>query len=113
MKNGDHLTCEIKGLNGGVLYVGLPYVIQTLSVDWSKVDHLESKQMFPHISDLNSVVESSDRRFHQYPCGFESDDYAPEVNTQWVKAPNSLFSFPSTPLSRSSSKVRESLPTAA
>src|SRR5215813_6202992 len=90
MKNGDHLTGEIKGLNGGVLYVGLPYVIQTLSVDWSKVDHLESKQMFPHISDLNSVVESSDRRFHQYPCGFESDDYAPEVNTQWVKAPNSL-----------------------
>src|SRR5215472_12909854 len=46
MKNGDHLTCEIKGLNGGVLYVGLPYVIQTLSVDWSKVDHLESKQLF-------------------------------------------------------------------
>jgi hypothetical protein len=46
MKNGDHLTCEIKGLNSGVLYVGLPYVIQTLSVDWSQVAHLESKQLF-------------------------------------------------------------------
>ena len=34
MRNGDHLTGEIKALNGGVLYVGLPYVVQTLSVDW-------------------------------------------------------------------------------
>jgi len=46
MKNGDHLTCQIKGLGNGVLYVSLPYVIQTLSVDWSQVTHLESKQLF-------------------------------------------------------------------
>ena len=46
MKNGDHLTCQIKGLNGGVLYVGLPYVIETLSVDWSQVARLESRQLF-------------------------------------------------------------------
>jgi len=46
MKNGDHLTCQIKGLNSGVLYVGLPYVIETLSLDWSQVAHLQSKQLF-------------------------------------------------------------------
>ena len=46
MKNGDRFTCQIKGLNGGVLYVSLPYVIQTLSVDWSQVARLESKQLF-------------------------------------------------------------------
>jgi Protein of unknown function, DUF481 len=46
MKNGDHLTCQIKGLDAGVLYVSLPYVIQTLSVDWSQVAHLKSKQLF-------------------------------------------------------------------
>src|SRR5260370_36299437 len=46
MRNGDHLTGQIKALNGGVLYVGLPYVVQTLSVGWSKVAHLESKQLF-------------------------------------------------------------------
>jgi hypothetical protein len=46
MKNGDHLTGQIKGLDAGVLYVGLPYVIQTLSVDWSQVVHLKSKQLF-------------------------------------------------------------------
>jgi hypothetical protein len=46
MKNGDHLTCEIKGLNKGVLSVSLPYGIQTLSVDWSQVASLQSKQLF-------------------------------------------------------------------
>ena len=46
LKNGDHLTGQIKGLYDGVLYVGLPYVIQTLSVDWSQVAHLKSKQLF-------------------------------------------------------------------
>jgi Protein of unknown function, DUF481 len=46
MKNGDHLTGQIKGLDGGVLYLSLPYVIQTISVDWSQVARLESKQLF-------------------------------------------------------------------
>ena len=46
MKNGDRFTCQIKGLSAGVLYVSLPYVIQTISVDWSQVARLESKQLF-------------------------------------------------------------------
>lgn len=46
MKNGDRLTGQIKGLGGGELYVGLGYVIQTLSVDWSKVARIESRQLF-------------------------------------------------------------------
>src|SRR5215469_16678588 len=46
IRNGDRLTCQIKGLGGGVLYVSLPYAIQTLSVDWSQVARLESKQLF-------------------------------------------------------------------
>ena len=46
MQNGDRFTGEVKALNAGVLYVSLPYVIQTLSVDWSKVARLESKQLF-------------------------------------------------------------------
>ena len=46
MKNGDHLTGEVKGLDGGVLYVSMDYILGTSSVQWSKVDHLESKQLF-------------------------------------------------------------------
>jgi len=46
MKNGDRLTGEIKGLDSGVLYVSMDYILGTSSVQWSKVDHLESKQLF-------------------------------------------------------------------
>ena len=46
MNNGDHLTCEIKGLSAGILYVSLDYIQGTGSVDWSKVRRLESKQLF-------------------------------------------------------------------
>ncbi len=30
MKNGDHLTCEIKGLNAGVLYASMKYILRKL-----------------------------------------------------------------------------------
>jgi hypothetical protein len=46
MKNGDRLTGEIKGLNGGVLYVSMSYILGTSSIDWSKVARVESKQLF-------------------------------------------------------------------
>jgi hypothetical protein len=46
MKNGDRMTCEVKGLDGGVLYVSFDYIDGTASVDWSKVARLESKQLF-------------------------------------------------------------------
>jgi len=52
MKNGDHLTCEIKGLDSGVLYVSFDYILGTSSVQWSKVAYIESKQLF--------VVKTSD-----------------------------------------------------
>ncbi len=46
MTNGDRLTCEIKKLDHGVLYASLDYVDGTISIDWSKVERLESNQMF-------------------------------------------------------------------
>jgi hypothetical protein len=46
MNNGDRLTGEIKGLDSGVLYVNFDYILGTSSVQWSKVHHLESKQLF-------------------------------------------------------------------
>ena len=46
MKNGDRITCEIKGLRSNTLYISIPYVLGTLSVDWSKVDHIMSEQLF-------------------------------------------------------------------
>ena len=46
MNNGDRITGEVKGLNGGVLYINPSYILGTISVDWSKVSRLESKQLF-------------------------------------------------------------------
>jgi len=46
MTNGDRLTCEIKGLDAGVLYVSFDYIDGTASVNWSKVMRLESNQLF-------------------------------------------------------------------
>lgn len=46
MKNGDRLTGEIKGLGAGVLYVSMKYILGTSSLDWSEVEHIESKQLF-------------------------------------------------------------------
>ena len=46
MKNGDHVQCEVKGLDSGVLYVSLDWADGTVSVDWTKVDRLESAQLF-------------------------------------------------------------------
>lgn len=46
MKNGDRLTCRVKELDQGVLYVSLDYVVQTISVEWSKVARIESNHLF-------------------------------------------------------------------
>jgi hypothetical protein len=46
MKNGDRMTCQVKGLSGGVLYVSFDYIDGTTSLQWSKVSHLESNQLF-------------------------------------------------------------------
>jgi hypothetical protein len=46
MKNGDKITCEIKGLSSNTLYISAEYILNTLSVDWTKVDHIDSKQLF-------------------------------------------------------------------
>lgn len=56
MQNGDRFTCEIKGLDSGVLYIGLDYVQGTVQVDWSKVRSVESKQLF--------LVRTQDGRYH-------------------------------------------------
>jgi hypothetical protein len=46
MKNGDRITCEIKSLASDTLYIKVDYILGTSSVEWIKVDHVESKQLF-------------------------------------------------------------------
>jgi Protein of unknown function, DUF481 len=46
MRNGDRLTCEVKGLDSDTLSISLDYASGTVSINWGKVDHIESKQLF-------------------------------------------------------------------
>jgi hypothetical protein len=46
MSNGDKITCEVKGLRSNTLYISVDYILNTLSVDWTKVNHIDSKQLF-------------------------------------------------------------------
>jgi Protein of unknown function, DUF481 len=46
MHNGDRLTCEIKSLDADTLSISLDYAAGTVSINWGKVDHVESKQLF-------------------------------------------------------------------
>jgi Protein of unknown function, DUF481 len=46
MRNGDRLTCEIKSLDSDTLSISLDYAAGTVSVNWGKVDHIASKQLF-------------------------------------------------------------------
>jgi len=55
MKNGDHLTGEIKGMSQGVLYISMQYILGTSQVQWSRVDHIESKQLFLVRTDAGVV----------------------------------------------------------
>lgn len=46
MKNGDRLTGTIKRLQAGVLYFGLDYVTGDVSIEWTEVARIDSKQLF-------------------------------------------------------------------
>jgi hypothetical protein len=74
MNNGDRFTCEIKGLDQGVLYIGLDYVRGDVQVDWSKVGHVESKQLF--------LVRTEDGRNHVGALSMEGTDKAQIVRIE-------------------------------
>jgi Protein of unknown function, DUF481 len=69
MKNGDRLTCEIKGLSAGVLSVKLSYVQGTVGLEWAQVTRLQSNQLFlvqtedgtVYTGKLSTVATSGER----------------------------------------------------
>ena len=55
MKNGDRMTCEIKTMDAGAMYVSLDYVDGTISVEWSRLARLVSTRLFLVQIDDGSV----------------------------------------------------------
>ena len=46
LKNGDHLTGEIKGLQRGELRIKADYMAEAVRLDWTRIERLESKSTF-------------------------------------------------------------------
>ena len=46
LKNGDHLTGEIKKLQLGVFYFKPKYALNSIEIDWTEVDRIESVERF-------------------------------------------------------------------
>ena len=69
MKNGDRLTCEIKGLSAGVLSIRLSYVEGIVGLEWAQVARMESNQLFlvqtedgtVYTGKLSTVATSGER----------------------------------------------------
>ena len=55
LKNGDKLTCEIKKLDHGYLYIGMDYVDGTVQVDWTKIASIQSSQLFVVTDEQGTV----------------------------------------------------------
>ena len=68
MNNGDRMTCEVKGLTSGTLYVSFDYIDGTTKVDWAKVTRIESDQLFVVKTEDGSVY-SGTLRTAETPTG--------------------------------------------
>jgi len=73
MKNGDHLTGEVKKLENGTLYVDLDYVSGSVGLDWLQVDKVQSTATYQvvlnngnHVAgniEKTSAAEAPDKDF--------------------------------------------------
>src|SRR5438309_5842159 len=80
MKNGDRLTCEVKGLSAGVLSVKLSYVDGTISVQWSQVAHLESDRLF--------LVQTESGAVYTGKLSTSGVSHDPPIRIQLTTTPN-------------------------
>jgi putative salt-induced outer membrane protein YdiY len=85
MKNGDRMTGQVKGLDAGVLYVSLPYVVQTFSLDWSQVARLESKQLF--------IVKTADGSVYRGTLNTAETEGGRPVKIEVVETPENQFAI--------------------
>ena len=80
MRNGDHLTCEIKRLSADVLYIGLGYALGTVSINWFEVDHLESQQLF--------IVKTEDGEVYSGRLSMSNTAGERPVSIEVIEEPN-------------------------
>jgi hypothetical protein len=86
MKNGDRLTCEIRGLSAGVLSVKLSYAQGTVGVEWAQVARLESDQLF--------LVQTEDGRVYTGKLSIAATSGSRPMSIHIASAPEKEVDIP-------------------
>jgi len=91
MKNGDHLTGEVKKLEHGILYINLAYVSGSTGLDWEEVEQVQSTGGFQVVLkngervagtiEKKSAAEAPDKDFSIHAAHGEVSAASPDVVT--------------------------------
>jgi uncharacterized protein DUF481 len=84
MKNGDHLTGEVKKLENGVLYVATDYCSGSIGVDWLQVEKVESTAEFQVVLKDG---ERSTGKIQKVPAAETDKDFEVDAPAGEVHAP--------------------------
>ena len=85
MKNGDHLTGEVKKLEHGVLYVDLDYVSGAVGLDWMQVEQVQSTGGFQVVLKNGDRMSGTIEKVTE--AGAPDKDFAIRTAPGEVRAP--------------------------
>ena len=82
LKNGDRITCEITGMDRGVLFAKVDYIDGLLEIDWRQVAKVESNRLFIVKTENGLVHEGKIRWLPGMLGGWTAARDMPEVPRQ-------------------------------
>ncbi len=81
MKNGDHLSGEVKKLEDGVLYLDTPYTADSIQLDWLQVESIQSTGTFQiilkngdHLDGIIAKVPSTEAPGKDFTVSMDSKE---------------------------------------
>jgi len=84
LKNGDHLTGEIKELQRGVFYFKPAYALSSIEIDWTRVDRIESVEHFNVVLTTGDTYSGTIRKV---PESEDPSDFAITDTGMVIKVP--------------------------
>jgi putative salt-induced outer membrane protein YdiY len=73
LKNGDHMTGEIKKLQMGIFYFKPDYALDSIEIDWTRVDRIESVE---HFNVILTSGETHSGIIRKVPESQNPDDFS-------------------------------------
>ena len=90
LKNGDHLTGEIKKLQMGIFYFKPKYALNSMEIDWTEVDRIDSVERFNVIFTNGETHSGVIRKVSasESPLDFTINDDGQTVATERLEVVN-------------------------